>query len=201
MNTRRELACGVAHLFSGVQPPTTQLVLSMIDGFLLKLLDYAEELCPVQVVLGDQRGIRRVCGRPWKVLQPGAHLHLFKLYDIDIIDVTEETVMCVMQSVTTSDGKTLTAEITMLREVSDPIAFRYNATDADECIRSRACDAVTAWANEHTLEECLKVSTLQGQMFTNFKATCTRKYGARITEICIEQLTPAPVHRIMGWGE
>ena len=170
----------------------------MIDSFLLRLLEYFEDIVPILLITQKELGVRTFCGRPIRVLNPGLHLRLFAIWDASKIGVTESALSCGVQTAATKDQKDVTTEMSVLYTIEEPIKAMFDVDDLEEALMARTCAAIVEWISSHNYDECVEVEKLKGQMFTNLKTYCTKNWGVKILDIAIKQLTCAPAYRLIG---
>jgi hypothetical protein len=135
-----------------------------------------------------------------QVLNPGVHFYWPKLTEIDILPTVRQTENLLEQSLTTSDGISITCSATVIYRVPDINLALCKTWDFSSTIRDIAQLAVVEVITTKTLEE-----TLQGMQEKTLAKELTRRvranlrgYGVFVMEAFFAEETRATAHRLFG---
>ena len=173
--------------------------MSWIEALVTNLKELVSFLAPFRVIQSYERGVVMRLGMPHRVMEPGFRwLWPFNIERVTEINVVEQTMDLMVQSITTSDDVSATFSVNLVYCVSDPIAHHTAVSDFERSAEAYARIHLSQRARDKTWKELLAdqkklESSLEGTLSTRLA-----KWGAEVVSVGFTDLTRAKPIRLFS---
>lgn len=161
-----------------------------MGDFLRLLLDSIHYLWPLRVIATYERGVLFMGGRPGIELIPTGGIFKSGIYPflpffmrIETLALCEDVVDLPVQSITTSDGKTVTFSANVAYVITNAVAHYTNVQDFADSFSRAACGHLALKVREWSWEE---LHQGQKKLEASIKGTLTTRvedWGVKILEV------------------
>ena len=165
------------------------------------IIDFFCKFVPVRILKPYEGGVLTWCGKVRKNVWQGLYLVVPYLHDIDKIDITEQIIDMRPQSVTTRDGKSIAVSGAISYKVIDPQKALFKVQDVDVSLVSLSLGIIAHFVNSHTYDECLVVESLSLEILKGVREQATSKWGLKILNVWVTDVSEHKVLRIMTGGD
>jgi membrane protease subunit HflK len=172
---------------------------SWIEALVTNIKELVAFLAPFRVIQSYERGVVMRLGIPHRVMEPGPRWRLpFNIERVTEINVVEQTMDLMVQSITTSDDVSATFSVNLVYCVSDPIAYHTAVSDFERSAEAYARIHLSQRARDKTWKELLAdqkklESSLEGTLSTRLA-----KWGAEVVSVGFTDLTRARPIRLFS---
>lgn len=170
-------------------------------GFLDKLLQMLLDIVPWRVVYSYEQGVRWTFGRTPTALQPGVHLCLPIIHEVQIISVVDEFFELPVQSVITKDGELVCFSVSIGYRVTDPVAHFCSVTNFQDASEGIAMTHLAQRVRDQSYQEVTQdLKTLENSL----KGTLTTRmkdWGTEVFLVGFNNFAHVPYQfRMFGGG-
>lgn len=155
-------------------------------------------LVPFKIVRSYQRAVRFWLGKPGKELGQGFWWTIPGLLTIEVVDVRDDTANLPTQSVTTSDGKSVTFSANVRFSITDAVAYVTTVQQFDFSLTNIAMSHLAKRVRDNTLSDLLAEQRQLESSLRDTMTTRAKRWGVTIHEVGLTDLTCAKTMRFYG---
>ena len=155
-------------------------------------------LVPFKIVRSYERAVRFWLGKPGGELAPGFWWTFPGLLTMEVVDTRSDTSNLPTQSVTTSDGRSVTFSANVEFSITDAVAYVTGVQQFDFSLTNVAMSHLAKRVRAWTWDELV---TEQRQLELSLRDTMTtraKRWGVTIHDVGITDLTCAKTMRFYG---
>lgn len=173
--------------------------MTWIDALATYIKELVEFLSPLRVVKAYERGVVFRFGIPVRVMDPGLRLLWpFKVEDVTMVNVAEETLDMMVQSVVTADDVAVTFSANLVFRVVDPVLYLCAVEDFNRSAEGYARIHLAQRARKKSWPELLADQRQLEQSIEGTMSTRLSKWGAEVVSFGFTDLTKARPFRLFS---
>ncbi|RTL04091.1 MAG: SPFH domain-containing protein [Acidimicrobiia bacterium] len=155
-------------------------------------------LVPFRIVRSYQRGVRFWLGAEGREVEPGFWWIVPGLLTLELVDTRADTTNLPTQSVTTSDGKSVTFSANVEFSITDPVAYVIGVQQFDTSLTNVAMSHLAKRVRAWTWDELVTEQRALELSLRDTMTTRAKKWGVTIHDVGITDLTCARTLRFYG---
>lgn len=166
---------------------------------LVKFAQWLWGMFPVRIIRSYQRGVKFKKGivQP-EQLEPGIRWGWPFVDSIEVVSIVEDVIDLPTQSITTSDGKTVSFSANISYEVVDLVAYFTNVQDFSESLPRVAAGHLAKQVREWSWDELHKGQKKLEESLKGTLTTRVKGWGVRVIECRLTDCVVAKQYRIYG---
>lgn len=150
-----------------------------------------------EIVRSTHQGVAYVRGRPYVVKGPQMYFWWPIVTELQLYPIKRQSLNPDPQPLTTSDGRTVTASLMVIYEITDILKALTKQWDLEETVSDKALLATARYVTNHTFEE-IRIDDGE-ELETEIKASL-RDWGIRVLEAGLVGYAEGRVIFILGSG-
>lgn len=155
----------------------------MIDRLVDFLLNFIDQLLPIQIIKQYQKGVLLRFGKYKKILNPGLHFKIPFFDSIDDYVIVTTTLTLPVQSIVTKDGKSVVIKGQVKYKVQDLVIFAIEVYDAVDALSDMTCGIIFDKIKNRTYKETQE-QDLNKLITTDVKKEA-KKWGIFVEKVTI----------------
>lgn len=136
-----------------------------------------------RVIQPDQAGVRTFCGKHPKVLDAGFYFLWPVVGEIRICKISEMVNDVRSQSLTTKDGRSVAAGISVAHSVINPYKAMFEVQDSTEALLNEALRVVGEYVSSHTFDECGDAENMVQWVLEELRKVATERWGLKVWRV------------------
>jgi regulator of protease activity HflC (stomatin/prohibitin superfamily) len=169
-----------------------------MGDFLLKAFEFLREFWPFQTIDADEQGVRFTLGKHVKLLQPGLHMYFPWLQKIEAWPVTYQEVDCLLQSIETIDGVSVSLSANVGYTVYNAAKMRLNVHNFDLSLERAARVHLFATITNTPFKEIKETLDDVAEECRKALHKQTSEWGVRIKRVGLTDFVTASAYRLFG---
>src|SRR3990167_1845041 len=164
------------------------------------LLDFLQQLFttlrPWVTITPWERGVRVRLGKYVKELEPGVHLVIPLVDEINTLNVVPQVINLPNQSVMTLDRRSVAVSGGVEYGIRNAKAAYTNVQDFDRSLQTLAMGIIAEYVATHTLADC-RLEPIRAEVLRGIKEAC-RGWGLDVRRVYLTDLAEHRVIRLMA---
>jgi len=166
----------------------------MLDRLIEFLLNFLDQALPVKIVKQYQQGALFRFGKYEGVLQPGIHLKIPFLDDIDVYTTVQTTLTLPPQSIITQDGKSVVVRAQIKYKVADLSIYAVEVWDATDALSDMTGGIIHNAIRSRTFEQ-LRTTDLDAEL-TRLAKPEAKTWGIALLKVTVTDFSEMRSYRL-----
>lgn len=168
----------------------------MFEKLIDVLLNFLEQLMPVQIIKQYQKGILFRLGKHKKELKPGIHFKIPFLDDVDYYGIATTTLTLPVQSIVTKDGISVVVKGVVKYKIDNIVIFGIEVSDAIDALSDMSCGIIFDLITNKTYQETREMNMTK--VITALVKNEAKKWGIAVNKVTFTDYSPMKSLRLFN---